>query len=29
MLDPLHEPAQYQLIQVYDQAGQPTAALRQ
>jgi DNA-binding SARP family transcriptional activator/predicted ATPase len=28
-LDPLHEPAQRQLIQVYDQAGQPAAALRQ
>ncbi|MBE7555607.1 MAG: alpha/beta fold hydrolase [Anaerolineales bacterium] len=28
-LDPLHEPAQYQLIQMYDQAGQPAAALRQ
>jgi DNA-binding SARP family transcriptional activator/pimeloyl-ACP methyl ester carboxylesterase len=28
-LDPLHEPAQCKLIQLYDQAGQPTAALRQ
>ncbi len=28
-LDPLREPAQRQLIQVYDQAGQPAAALRQ
>lgn len=28
-LDPLHEPAQRRLIQVYDQAGQPAAALRQ
>jgi DNA-binding SARP family transcriptional activator/pimeloyl-ACP methyl ester carboxylesterase len=28
-LDPLHEPAQRQLIQAYDQAGQPTAGLRQ
>jgi DNA-binding SARP family transcriptional activator len=28
-LDPLHEPAQRQLIHLYDQAGQPAAALRQ
>lgn len=28
-LDPLHEPAQRQLIQLYDQAGQPAAAIRQ
>jgi DNA-binding SARP family transcriptional activator len=28
-LDPLHEPAQRQLIYLYDQAGQPAAALRQ
>ncbi len=28
-LDPLHEPAQRALIQLYDQAGQPSAALRQ
>ena len=28
-LDPLHEPAQQQLMQLYDQTGQPTAALRQ
>jgi len=28
-LDPLHEPARRQLIRVYDQAGQPAAALRQ
>lgn len=28
-LDPLHEPAQRRLIQLYDQAGQPAAALRQ
>jgi|GEM_PF-616082 len=28
-LDPLHEPAQRWLIQVYDQAGQPVAGLRQ
>src|SRR5688572_5789448 len=28
-LDPLHEPAQRQLIQLYDLAGQPAAALRQ
>lgn len=28
-LDPLHEPAQRQLIQLYGQAGQPSAALRQ
>jgi DNA-binding SARP family transcriptional activator/pimeloyl-ACP methyl ester carboxylesterase len=28
-LDPLHEPAQYQLIQVYGRAGQQAAALRQ
>ena len=28
-LDPLYEPAQRQLIQLYDQAGQPAAALRQ
>ncbi|MCB0191761.1 MAG: alpha/beta fold hydrolase [Anaerolineae bacterium] len=28
-LDPLHEPAQRALIQLYDQTGQPAAALRQ
>lgn len=28
-LDPLHEPARRQLIQLYDLAGQPAAALRQ
>jgi DNA-binding SARP family transcriptional activator len=28
-LDPLHEPAQRQLMQLFDQAGQPAAALRQ
>jgi predicted ATPase/DNA-binding SARP family transcriptional activator len=28
-LDPLHEPAQQQLMQLYHQAGQPAAALRQ
>lgn len=28
-LEPLHEPAQRQLMQLYDQAGQPPAALRQ
>lgn len=28
-LDPLHEPAQRHLIQIYDQADQPAAALRQ
>jgi predicted ATPase/DNA-binding SARP family transcriptional activator/pimeloyl-ACP methyl ester carboxylesterase len=28
-LDPLHEPAQQQLMQLYDQVGQPAAALRQ
>lgn len=28
-LDPLHEPAQWRLIWLYDQAGQPSAALRQ
>jgi len=28
-LDPLHEPAQRHLIQIYDQADQPSAALRQ
>ena len=28
-LDPLHEPAQRQLIQLYGQAGQPAAAIRQ
>lgn len=28
-LDPLHEPAQQNLIRLYDQAGQPTAGLRQ
>lgn len=28
-LDPLHEPAQRRLIQLYDQSGQPAAALRQ
>lgn len=28
-LDPLHEPAQHALIQLYDQAGQQAAALRQ
>lgn len=28
-LDPLHEPAQRQLMQLYDRSGQPAAALRQ
>src|SRR6185503_3579401 len=28
-LDPLHEPAQRELIRLYDQAGQPAAGLRQ
>jgi predicted ATPase/DNA-binding SARP family transcriptional activator/Tfp pilus assembly protein PilF len=28
-LDPLHEPARQQLMRLYDQTGQPTAALRQ
>jgi len=28
-LDPLHEPAQRRLIQLYDRSGQPAAALRQ
>lgn len=28
-LDPLHEPAQRQLMQLYDQVGRPAAALRQ
>lgn len=28
-LDPLHEPAQRRLIRLYDQSGQPAAALRQ
>ncbi|HSL45709.1 MAG TPA: BTAD domain-containing putative transcriptional regulator [Anaerolineales bacterium] len=28
-LDPLHEPAQYELIQLYHQAGQSSAAIRQ
>lgn len=29
MLNPLHEPAQRQLMQLYDESGQPAAALRQ